>query len=76
MGDRVINDKCSKQDVIVLSAIQSESYSLRQTQIRSVHEVGELRRAQEMENLDEFQVKTKKQIQVRNTWSQTASRDV
>ena len=48
-----------KQDAIVLSAIQSESHTLttgeralRQTQIRSVHEVGELRRAQEMRSDD------------------------
>ena len=28
MGDRVINVECSKQDVIALSATQSESYTL------------------------------------------------
>ena len=28
IGDRVINVECSKQDVISLSAVQSESYSL------------------------------------------------
>ena len=31
IGDRVINVECTKQDVIALSAMQSESYSLTTT---------------------------------------------